>query len=189
MSAGAQHLEPREFDVIIIGTGSGNSILTPDFEHKRVAIVEKDIFGGTCLNRGCIPTKMFVYAADVASHIRHSSVYGIDSQINGIRWPDIVDRIFGRIDPIPPSGKAYRESTANTTVFTAEGRFVGAKVIETKGPDGAVRQITADTIVIAAGSQPYIPDIAGLDGIEYHTSDTIMTVSYTHLTLPTICSV
>lgn len=163
-----------EFDVIIIGTGSGNSILTPDFDGKRVAIIEKDIFGGTCLNRGCIPTKMFVYAADVASHIRNSSTYGIDSQITGIRWPDIVSRIFGRIDPIPPSGKAYRERSLNTTVFTGEGRFIGPKAIEVTGRDGSTTTIAAPTIVIAAGAKPHIPDIKGLDNVTFETSDTIM---------------
>lgn len=163
-----------EFDVIIIGTGSGNSILTPDFDGKRIAIVEKDTFGGTCLNRGCIPTKMFVYAADVASHIRHSGTYGIDAQINAIRWPDIVDRVFARIDPIPPSGKAYRQGTPNTTVLTGEGRFVGPHTVEVTGHDGGVHSITARTIVIAAGAQPFIPDIKGLDRTGYHTSDTIM---------------
>ncbi len=163
-----------EFDVIIIGTGSGNSILTPDFDGKRIAIVEKDIFGGTCLNRGCIPTKMFVYAADIASHVRHAGTYGIDAQINGIRWPEIVDRVFGRIDPIPPSGKAYREGLPNTTVFTGEGKFIGPNTVEVTGHDGAVCAITAATIVIAAGAQPFIPDIKGLDGLGYHTSDTIM---------------
>ena len=157
------------FDVIIIGAGSGNSILTPDYDDLRVAIIEKDIFGGTCLNRGCIPTKMFVYAADVASHVRDASRFGVDATLNGVRWNDIVQRIFGRIDPIPPSGKAYRESMANVRVFTGEGAFVGPKTIEVNG-----EQLTARHIVLAAGARPLIPMIPGLDAVDYHTSDTIM---------------
>ncbi len=164
------------FDVVIIGTGSGNSILTPDFDGLRVAIVEKDVFGGTCLNRGCIPTKMFVYAADVAEHIRNSAKYGIDASIDNVRWSDIVDRVFGRIDPIPPNGKAYRESQKNTTVFSGSARFVSQKVLEINGNDGTVQQITGTHIVIAAGARPLIPEIDGLDQVDYHTSDTIMRV-------------
>ena len=99
-----------EFDVIIIGAGSGNSLLTPDYDNLRVAIVEKDIFCGTCLNRGCIPTKILVYTADVAMHIANAAKFGIDATIDKVRWTDIRDRVFDRIDPIPPSGKAYRES-------------------------------------------------------------------------------
>ena len=158
-----------DFDVVIIGTGSGNSILTHDYDTKRVAIIEKDVFGGTCLNRGCIPTKMFVYAADVAQHIAHASTYGIDATIDKVRWPDIVDRVFGRIDPIPPSGLAYRQSSPNVTVFTGEARFVGPKTIEVNG-----QQLTGTDIVIAAGARPFIPDVMGLDTVDYHTSDTIM---------------
>ena len=54
------------YDLIILGTGSGNSIPGPEFEDRSIAIVEEGAFGGTCLNVGCIPTKMYVYAADVA---------------------------------------------------------------------------------------------------------------------------
>ena len=158
-----------DFDVVIIGTGSGNSILTHDYDNKRVAIIEKDVFGGTCLNRGCIPTKMFVYAADVAQHIAHAATYGIDATIDKVRWPDIVDRVFGRIDPIPPTGLAYRQGSPNVTVFTGEARFVGPKIIVVDG-----RQLTGADIVIAAGARPFIPDVAGLDAVDYHTSDTIM---------------
>jgi mycothione reductase len=177
MSDGALLPVSNHYDVVIIGTGSGNSILTPDFDNKRVAIIEKDVFGGTCLNRGCIPTKMFVYAADVASHVRHASTYGVDAQINAVRWPDIVQRIFGRIDPIPPNGRAYRESSPNVTVFTGEARFVGPKEIEVATGERDSRgttRISGETIVIAAGARPVIPDVKGLDEIQFHTSDTIM---------------
>ena len=56
----------QHFDLIIIGAGSGNTLLTPFFDGWSVAIIERDLFGGTCMNRGCIPSKMYVYAADVA---------------------------------------------------------------------------------------------------------------------------
>ncbi len=164
-----QHHTSTEFDVIIIGAGSGNSLLTPDYDNLRVAIIEKDLFGGTCMNRGCIPTKMLVYAADIASHIAHSSMYGIDATINSVRWPDIVDRVFGRVDTVAPAGKAYRESQDNVRVFTGEGRFVATKVIEVNG-----ERITADNIVIAAGARPTLPHIDGLDAVHFHTSDSIM---------------
>ena len=65
----------RKFDLIIVGTGSGNSIPGPEFDDWDIAIVEKGVFGGTCLNVGCIPSKMLVYAADVAETIRSSTVW------------------------------------------------------------------------------------------------------------------
>ena len=161
-----------EFDVIIIGAGSGNSLLTPEWDDLQVAIVEKDLFGGTCMNRGCIPTKMFVYAADVASHVAHASKFGVDATVNAVRWPDIVDRVFGRIDPVAPAGKAYRESLDNVRVFTGEASFVEPKVLVVNG-----ERITGRNIVLAAGARPTIPHIDGLDEIDYHTSDSIMRVA------------
>ena len=69
------------FDLAIIGTGSGNSLVTRDFDGKRVAIIESGTFGGTCINVGCIPTKMYVYAADVANTVTHAAKYGIEARV------------------------------------------------------------------------------------------------------------
>ncbi len=159
----------QEFDLVIIGAGSGNSILTPDFDDWRVAIVERGDFGGTCLNRGCIPSKMLVYAADVVMQARHAADLGVDVTLDGVRWPDIVDRVFGRIDPIAQGGEDYRHGLDNVTVYKGDARFVDDKVIEV-GPVG----LTAEHIVIAAGARPFIPPVAGIHEVPYHTSDTIM---------------
>ncbi|OOK83886.1 pyridine nucleotide-disulfide oxidoreductase family protein [Mycobacterium kansasii] len=105
------------YDLAIIGTGSGNSILDDRYAHKRVAICEQGTFGGTCLNVGCLPTKMFVYAADVAKTIRGANRYGVDAHIDGVRWDDIVSRVFGRIDPIAMGGEQYRRSARNIDVY------------------------------------------------------------------------
>src|SRR5690348_11325326 len=95
-------------DLLIIGTGSGNTIVDDRFSEYDVGIVEGGTFGGTCINVGCVPTKMFVYAADVAHTVLTSSKYGIDATLDKIHWPDIRDRIFGRIDPISVDGERYR---------------------------------------------------------------------------------
>ena len=98
----------EHFDIAIIGTGSGNSILDERYTDKRVAICEQGTFGGTCLNVGCIPTKMFVYAAEVAENARDAARFGVDVTVDGVRWSDIVSRVFGRIDPIAMGGENYR---------------------------------------------------------------------------------
>ncbi|HET9633280.1 MAG TPA: mycothione reductase, partial [Terrabacter sp.] len=72
------------YDLAIIGSGSGNALVTPDFDDKRVAVIEGGTFGGTCLNVGCIPTKMFVYAADMARDVRESGRYGVDATFEGV---------------------------------------------------------------------------------------------------------
>lgn len=159
----------RTHDLIILGAGSGNTLLTPDFDDVDVAIVERDAFGGTCLNRGCIPSKMFVYAADVALAVRHGSAVGVDAELKGVRWRDIVDRVFGRIDPIAEGGEAYRRRLDNVTVYAGDGRFVDDRVLEVEG-----ERITAGDVVIAAGARPYLPAIDGLETVAHHTSDTVM---------------
>ncbi len=158
-------------DLIIIGAGSGNSILTPDFDDWRVALVEEGPLGGTCLNRGCIPSKMFVYPADLALAARRGSSLGVHTSFESADWKGIRDRIFDRIDPIADSGMEYRLRQENVDLYPARGRFTGHKQLEVGGDT-----ISADTIVLAAGAHATIPHIPGLDSVDHHTSDTIMRI-------------
>ena len=158
------------YDLAVIGTGSGNSIVNEEFADRRVAILERGVFGGTCLNVGCIPTKMFVYPADIARNAAHGPELGVKTSFSEVDWPSVRDRIFGRIDPIAAAGRDYREGLANVEVYTGSCRFTGPRRIET----GTGEVITADQIVIAAGSRAVIPPIPGLDTVEHHTSDTVM---------------
>lgn len=171
------------FDLVIIGTGSGNSIPGPEFDDWNIAIVEDGLFGGTCLNVGCIPTKMFVHPAELADAARHGRPLGIDARLNSVDWPGIRDRIFGRIDAIEDAGRRYREGPEcpNITVFAGRGRFTGHKSLHVDLHDGGTSQVTADRFVLAAGSHAVVPDIPGLTGspgtsgtATFHTSDSIM---------------
>ncbi|MEO6997092.1 MAG: FAD-dependent oxidoreductase, partial [Terracoccus sp.] len=166
----------QHYDLAIIGTGSGNSLVTPDFDGKRVAVIEAGTFGGTCLNVGCIPTKMFVYASDVADHVTDSARFGVDATLDGVRWADIRDRIFGRIDPISEGGKRWRTEGPNTTTYLGWARFSGDRELEVALNDGGVARITADQVVIAAGGHPMVPEVVTASGVPFHTSDTIMRI-------------
>jgi mycothione reductase len=160
----------QHFDLCIIGTGSGNSIIDERFDHLSVALVEMGTFGGTCLNVGCIPSKMFVYPADLAASTIQANRLGVGLDLQGVRWREIQERIFGRIDPKAANGRTYRQQSHNVTVFDGRARFVGPRELEV----GAAETITADRIVIAAGSRPVVPDLPGLSSVEFHTSDTVM---------------
>ncbi|RJQ78261.1 mycothione reductase [Amycolatopsis panacis] len=166
------------YDLVIVGTGSGNSVPGPEFADWKIAIVEKGVFGGTCLNVGCIPTKMFVYAADVAATPAHSARYGVDERLDGVRWPDIRDRIFGRIDPIAEGGAQYRtnhEDNRNVDVYRGAGRFTGLRQLRVQFPGGRPDEVlTADRFVLAAGGRPVVPDVPGLAETGFSTSDTVM---------------
>lgn len=159
----------EHYDLVIVGTGSGNSIPTPEMDDWRIAIVEKGTFGGTCLNVGCIPSKMFVLTADMAETIRGAQRYGVTGSVDAIDWPGIVDRVFGRIDPIAAGGEQYRRGLDHVDVHAGEGRFVAPGVLEVAGT-----RLSADRWVLAAGARPFIPEVPGLDEVGFHTSDTIM---------------
>ncbi|HEY0448560.1 mycothione reductase [Actinophytocola sp.] len=162
------------FDLVIVGSGSGNSILDKRFAGWRVAIVERGVFGGTCLNVGCIPTKMFVHTADLAGTPAASAKLGVDAELRGVRWTDVRDRIFGRIDPISAGGRQYRVShadNANVTVYEGTARFTGPGALSVDTSTGSV-DLTADRVVLAAGGRPVVPP--ELADVPVHTSDTIM---------------
>ncbi len=167
-------MSSNEFDLIIIGSGSANSLIGPEYDDARVAIIESGTFGGTCLNVGCIPTKMYVYAAEVAGTIRSAANYGIDAHIDGVRWRDIRDRIFGRIDPISNGGRDYRADASNVTLFTGRASFTGPKTVSVVDADGPAQEITGTRIVIATGARPLVPDVIAASDVSVHTSDTVM---------------
>ena len=164
----------RHFDLCVIGSGSGNSLITPEFGDWSVALVDgAPRFGGTCLNAGCIPTKMFSVAADVAEQARTASRLGIDVTGVHARWADIRDRVFGRVDSIVASGEAYRRDSPNITLFREYARFVEPGILQVGD-----ERITADQFVLATGSRPRLPNVPGLDdpalaGL-WHTSESIM---------------
>ncbi|QEN15026.1 mycothione reductase [Mycolicibacterium sp. ELW1] len=166
----------EHFDIAIIGTGSGNTIIDERFSGKKIAICEQGVFGGTCLNVGCIPTKMFVYAAEVAQTVRDAARFGVDAHIDGVRWTDIVSRVFGRIDPLAAGGENYRRSSPDVTVYDSHTRFTGREGDGYRLRTDAGDEFTASQVVIAAGARAMVPDAIAGCGVDVHTSDTIMRI-------------
>ena len=168
----------RHHELVVIGTGSGNSIIDRRFDDLDVALVEHGVFGGTCLNVGCIPTKMYVHPADVAQHVRRASRFGIDASLDKVRWSDIRERVFGRIDPISLGGREYRaHRSPNVTLYEGHARFTGPRRLTVDHTDGSgTDTFSADRIVIAAGSRPHVPEPVAASGVPFHTSDTVMRI-------------
>jgi mycothione reductase len=160
----------REYDLIVVGGGSGNTLFQPEIADWKCAVIEEDRFGGTCLNRGCVPSKMFVLAADVARTAREASHLNVRARYDGVDWPALRDRVFRRIDPAHDSAVDYRRRNG-IDVLTSRARFVAPKVLEVDGD-----RLTARHIVVAVGARPSLPPIDGLSAIPFHTSDTIMRI-------------
>lgn len=173
------------FDIALIGSGSGNSFPGPELADKTIAYIDRGVgpdhvFGGTCLNAGCIPTKMLVHTADVAATPHDAERFGVRESFDGVDWPAIRDRIFpGRIDQISRGGLDYRENhedNANVTLLRGTARFTAPRTLAVALQDGGSAEVTADTVVLGAGSRPALPPVDGLDDVRPLTSDTAMRI-------------
>ena len=157
----------KEYDVIVIGGGGGTKLVTPVANMGlKVAILEKEAMGGTCLNRGCIPSKMMIHPADRICHIQDSYKFELGLRASfDVDFGTMVKRISQSVDSDAASIPPAYEKNPNIDYYPHEGRFVSNKVIAVNG-----QEITADKIFIAVGSRPSIPEIPGLEGTPFMTS-------------------
>lgn len=161
------------FDLIVIGSGSGLEISSEAAEMGlSVAVVENGPFGGTCLNRGCIPSKMLIHCADVMETIQRSEIFGIKAKVESVDWKAIIRRVYDEIDADAQSIEDGNRESPNISVYKGTGRFVGEKTLEVNG-----ERISAETVLIAAGTRPSIPDIPGLQEVPHITSDEALRLS------------
>jgi mycothione reductase len=117
---------------------------------------------------------MLVHPADVARAVGRAAHLGIDATVDKVRWTDIRDRVFNRIDPISAAGRHYRaDRCRHITLYEGHARFTGPGELHIEGPD---RALSADRIVIAAGSRPSCRRVVAESGVPFHTSDTVMRI-------------
>lgn len=156
----------RHYDVLVIGSGGGTKLSTPASHlGLKAAIIEKDRLGGTCLNRGCIPSKMLIHPAEVAHQIHDSGRYFITSKGFDVDFQALVQSTAKTIDEESDSIlPAYRRNE-NLDYYHGKAHFTGPNSVHVRGFD-----LTADKIYIAVGSRPFIPSIPGLADTPYMTS-------------------
>ena len=161
--------ELQKFDLIVIGSGSGLDVANAATQNGlKVAVIEKDRMGGTCLNRGCIPSKLLIHSADVAEIIKNANLFGIEVDGLSVNFQKIVERVNNITDHKSGQIKNAFKDIENPKLFAKECKFVGEKTILI----GDNEKITAEKILIASGTRPQIPKkIKGLEGSSYITSD------------------
>ncbi|MFF5782283.1 mycothione reductase [Streptomyces virginiae] len=165
----------RHHDLVVIGAGSGNAVIDDSFADLDVAIVEERWCGGTCLNAGCIPSKMLAYTAHVARTVREAGTYDVDAELRAVHWREARDRIFARLDAERDEGRTGREQQDAVTVYEGTARFTGPRTLRIEGVDGAV-DVSAGQIVVAVGGRPVVPGPVVEAGLPYETSDTVMRI-------------
>ena len=158
------------FDIIVIGTGGGTKIVRPAAAlGYRVAVIEKGRLGGTCLNHGCIPSKMLIHAAEVADTVAHAHRFDIEAAVNRVHFAQLVNRVSGVIDAESDAIEPMYARTDNVTLFKGAARFVSNTVVQVGDS-----RLTAPKIVIATGAKARIPAIPGLDTVPYLTYKTAL---------------
>jgi pyruvate/2-oxoglutarate dehydrogenase complex dihydrolipoamide dehydrogenase (E3) component len=167
---------PTQFDAAIIGTGQAGPALAARLSAHgmKVAVIEKDQFGGTCVNNGCTPTKAMVASAYAAHMMRRAASYGIAStgtfSVN-------MQQVKARKDEIVRASRqgvqSWMEGLKNATVYRGHARFTASQSIEVNGT-----RLTADKIFIDVGGRPLVPDLPGVDSVPYLTSVTMMDLDF-----------
>jgi dihydrolipoamide dehydrogenase len=164
------------YDIVVIGGGPGGYVAALHAAElgKKVALIEADFLGGTCLNRGCIPSKTLLKHAEVIESIEEARAWGIESGELSFsldkmkkRKDDVIQKLRG--------GIAYLLSQGKIDLYEGFGTIEEGKVIRVETKAGETR-IQADRIIVATGSTPVVPPIAGLDSAQFDTSDTIFDI-------------
>jgi len=160
----------KKYDVIVVGSGSGMLIVDEATDRGlKVALVDKGPFGGTCLNTGCIPSKMLIYPADRIVEIQEAKKLGIEAQTRGVDFNFIMQRMRNSIQESQSQMRRALSQAENLDFYEGEGYFVGEYTIEVNGD-----KIKGENIVLASGSRPFIPPIKGLDSVDYLTNETLL---------------
>jgi dihydrolipoamide dehydrogenase len=163
----------KKYDVIVIGSGSGGIILDAAYrEGFKVAYVDRGPLGGTCLNVGCIPSKMLIYPADRVVEIQEAHRLGIEAEIKNIDFQAIMARMRKPIDESLAHMRAGLQHAENLDFYEAEGYFTKDYTMEVAG-----EEIKGEKIFIVAGARPNIPPIKGLDKIDYLTNETLLQIT------------
>jgi len=160
----------EKYDVLVIGAGSGMNVASNAVASGlKTAVVEYGPMGGTCMNRGCIPSKILIYPADVVTTVLEAHELNVNARVDSIDFKKIMDRMREYVtEDVGRQAKAV-EATPNLTWFKSLGEFVSDYTMKVGG-----RLIQADKIFIASGAKPGIPPLKGIDKVNYLTSDTVL---------------
>ena len=159
--------------IAVIGGGSGAFVaaIRAAGDGAKVTIIESGTIGGTCVNVGCVPSKIMIRAAHLAHHAQHHPFPGLQTQLNGVDREGLVQQQQALVEELREAKYiSILDSNPNIDLVTGRARFEDAHTVVVDGAQGNKVTIKADRVFIATGARPYIPDISGLAGTPYWTS-------------------
>jgi pyruvate/2-oxoglutarate dehydrogenase complex dihydrolipoamide dehydrogenase (E3) component/uncharacterized membrane protein YdjX (TVP38/TMEM64 family) len=167
-----KYKKPKQFDanVVVIGAGSAGlvaSLITAGAKAK-VILIEKHKMGGDCLNTGCVPSKAIIRSGRIMAYIRRAKEFGIDGAQGKIDFSAVMARVQGVIKTIEPHDSVERFTSLGVEIELGDAFIESPYCVKVND-----RTITTRSIILATGSQPFVPPIPGLDEIDYLTSDSV----------------
>jgi pyruvate/2-oxoglutarate dehydrogenase complex dihydrolipoamide dehydrogenase (E3) component len=173
----------HKYEAIILGGGKGGKTLAMDMAKNghKVAMIEDDKIGGSCINVACIPTKILVKSAKVAKYAENSEMYGIGPTQYEVNFKNVQEH-KNKIVSGMRSANLDQFNSSGMDLYIGKGYFIENNVIEVKlnTPKNGEElvKLTADKIFINTGAFPFVPPLKGLDKINYHTNETLLNVDY-----------
>jgi mycothione reductase len=162
----------KEYDLISVGTGSAMnlvSVMIQENPELKVAVIDKDEPGGICLTRGCIPSKILLYPAELVRTIEKTDKFGIDADVRKIDFEKVMERMRTHINKDIRMIRQGLSHSENIDYYPAVAEFTGPYTLKVGG-----ETITSKMIFLCTGSRPTIPPIKGLESVGYLTSDTVL---------------
>jgi pyruvate/2-oxoglutarate dehydrogenase complex dihydrolipoamide dehydrogenase (E3) component len=158
------------YNVVVIGAGTAGLVTAAGTAGLggRVALIERNLMGGDCLNFGCVPSKALISSARLIQQIRESEKWGLDRQTPEFAFEKVFERMRARRAKIAPNDSQERFESLSVDVFRGEARFVSPHEIEVDG-----QKLRAKNFVIATGSRATVPKIEGIESVPYFTNETI----------------
>jgi pyruvate/2-oxoglutarate dehydrogenase complex dihydrolipoamide dehydrogenase (E3) component len=166
----------EQYDAILIGAGQANNPLATTLAGAgwKVAIIEREHVGGTCINEGCTPSKTMIASARVAHLARRGENYGVHNGPIKMEMTRVRERKRNMVESFRSGNRQRLEDAEKVDLLMGEGRFTDSKSVEVRMNDGTTRRLTADKIFINTGQRPRRPDLPGLDQVSSLNSTTIM---------------
>jgi len=173
----AKWQRPRRFERNLVVIGGGAAGLVSAYigatVKASVTLVEARRMGGDCLNTGCVPSKALIRSARLAHEMRHAERLGLEAVEPRVDFRRVIARVQDVVRAIAPHDSVERYSALGVEVLEGHARIVDPWTVEVHSGDGRARRLTTRAIVIAAGAEPYVPPLPGLDEVGYLTSDTL----------------